>query len=376
MTKYFIPPPDSYTPRTPGVRELIEYLVSRVEEARAEGGPIFPLLISGDQGVGKSRLLAALAVELRRAGFDVYYDLALPTARGEPFDYIILDDLAALVTSWEWQTKLGRTLRKVEILIRNLGRYGYAVAAPRSGDVIKNFREKSHMLMLVSRNELKHEYGITTACDVVAVYVKYFASAELLLYQQLYIAPQKGRKYCIKWSDFVWYGDAEWRREYERVQAKREKLIARWIDELRKEAGGEELVAENPHSCAEELAKAIYRATRASTPDEAILRLLEMPDVHITTPKDRRKIEDVKARAQALVEKLGPEAAAKVAELLAAGKVIIALKAKSAIVPYTPMEFACREVGVYKRGGEPIRAYPFTIDEVIEALLGHGRRQA
>jgi len=362
MTKYFIPPGDDYTPKVPGVWDLIKYLVDRVKEARDAGGPIFPVLVVGDQGVGKSRLLAALAVELRRAGFDVYYDLALPKPREEPYDYVILDDLAALVTSWEWLTKAGRTLKKIEILIRNLGRWGYAVAAPRASDVIKNFREKSYMLVLVPRSELKHEYNISTNCDVVALYLKYASAVEYMLYYQLYIRPLRGRRYCIKWDEFPWYGDAKWRHEYERVQAKRQELVARLLDELR----GEKDQAAAARNCAGELARAIYRATGAATPGEALLRLLEMPDVYITKPRSRRRLEEIKANALPLAERLGPEAAAKVAELLAAGKAVVAVRTRSALA-YSPREFACKKATGYAEG----RAYPFTLDEVIAALLIH-----
>ena len=229
MGRYFTPPKPRPPPPPPGVADLIEYLVGRVKEAAETGGPIFPLLVVGDQGVGKSRLLAALAVELRRAGFSVWYDLELP---GGSYDYIVLDDLGALITAWEWQTRTGRLLKKVEILIRNIGRWGYAVGAPRAGDILKNFREKAKQLLLVSRSELKHEYGVETPCDVVAVYAKQMTMFDATFATHTYVWPLKGRKYCIKWGEFKWYQDPEWRTEYERVQAKREDLLQRWLDEL------------------------------------------------------------------------------------------------------------------------------------------------
>ena len=229
MGRYFNPPEPPPPPSPPGVADLIEYLVERVREAAESGGPIYPLLVTGDQGVGKSRLLAALAVELKKAGFRVWYDLELP--RGH-YDYIVLDDLGALVTAWEWQTKTGRLMKKVEILIRNIGRWGYAVAAPRAADVLKNFREKAKQLLLVSRSELKHEYGVETNCDVVAVYVKQLTTFDATFAAHTYVWPLRGRKYCIRWGEFRWYNDPEWRAEYERVQAKREDLLRRWFDEL------------------------------------------------------------------------------------------------------------------------------------------------
>jgi hypothetical protein len=227
--RYFNPPEPPEPPPSPNVVDLIGYLVRRVKEAAENGGPIYPLLVVGDQGVGKSRLLAALAVELKRAGFRVWYDLDLPSGS---YDYIVLDDLGALVTAWEWQTKAGRLLKKVEILIRNVGRWGYAVGAPRAGDILKNFREKAKQLMLVSRSELRHEYGVETPCDVVAVYVKQLTLFDAQFASHTYVWPLKGRKYCIKWGEFRWYSDPEWRAEYERVQAKREGLLRRWLEEL------------------------------------------------------------------------------------------------------------------------------------------------
>jgi len=232
--RYFNPPDPGEPPPTPNATDLIRYLTMRVKEASETGGPIYPLLVTGDQGVGKSRLLAALAVELRRAGFRVWYDLELPNGT---YDYIILDDLGALITAWEWQTKAGRLLKKVEILIRNVGRWGYAVGAPRAADVLKNFREKAKQLLLVSRSELKHEYGVETNCDVVAVYVKHVTLFDAEFSMHTYVWPLRGRKYCIKWDEFRWYSDPEWRSEYERVQAKRGDLLRRWLNELK---GGEE----------------------------------------------------------------------------------------------------------------------------------------
>ena len=227
--RYFNPPDPGEPPPTPNSTDLIRYLTMRVREAAETGGPIYPLLVTGDQGVGKSRLLAALAVELRRAGFSVWYDLELPNGT---YDYIILDDLGALITAWEWQTKAGRLLKKVEILIRNVGRWGYAVGAPRAADVLKNFREKAKQLLLVSRSELKHEYGVETSCDVVAVYAKRVTLFDVEFAAHTYMWPLKGKRYCIKWNEFPWYGDPEWRAEYERVQFKRGDLLSRWLEEL------------------------------------------------------------------------------------------------------------------------------------------------
>jgi hypothetical protein len=212
LSNFFAAPGWDFPLTLRGVEALIGGLVERVKASAGAGGPIYPLLVTGAQGVGKSRLLAALAVELKRAGFSVWYDLDIPRGR---YDYIILDDLGALVTAWEWQTKLGRLLKKVEILIRNIGRWGYAVAAPRAGDILKNFRDLAKHLWLVSRIELKYEYGVETDCDVVAVYANRVGEETLDVDLR---RPSRGTMYCIKWGEFRWYGDPEWRAEYERVQ--------------------------------------------------------------------------------------------------------------------------------------------------------------
>jgi hypothetical protein len=175
----------------------------------------------------------------------------------------VLDDLGALVTAWEWQTKAGRLLKKVEILIRNVGRWGYAVGAPRAADVLKNFREKAKQLLLVSRSELRHEYGVETNCDVVAVYVKHVTLFDAEFSMHTYVWPLRGRKYCIKWGEFPWYGDPEWRSEYERVQAKRGDLLRRWLNELK---GGEEEETTKPEGPVERVVRWIveksYEALR------------------------------------------------------------------------------------------------------------------
>jgi hypothetical protein len=218
--------PDDW--REPGVRDLIDYLVSRIEETTV----VYPLVVAGSQGVGKSRLLAALAVELRRAGLRVYYDIFLPSSLdGAPWDYMILDDLAAVATAWKWQTRAGRLLRKIEILARELSRRGYAIAAPRFSDVLKFFRERAHLLVLYDKAELRQDYGVTTDCDVLAVYAKPISQVELLAYYVMGVTPRT-RRYCIKWSEFRWYGDREWQREYERVQAKRRELAGVLLREI------------------------------------------------------------------------------------------------------------------------------------------------
>gem|GEM_PF-6002315 len=364
MTKYFIPPGDDYTPRVPDVEELLSYLVDRVREARDAGGPIFPLLFVGDQGVGKSRLLAALAVELRRAGFDVYYDLALPQAREEPYDYVILDDLAALVTSWEWLTKAGRTLKKIEILIRNLGRWGYAVAAPRAGDVIKNFREKSYMLLLVSRLQMRHEYGVETGCDVVALFAKPVTSLELTLYWQLRMVPRRGRRYCVKWGEFRWYGDAEWRREYERVQARREDLLRRWTEELEGEDEGVKLV------------RRAVALTGAGTPLEALKAILQAPgkfDVKFAIPRARHSDEDVRRRVEealALID--DEEAASAVKRLLEEGRTRAVVFAKGVLFPGMPRKLLGAPMRKLKNTrGEWRYGYSIPLDKFIKLFTGN-----
>jgi hypothetical protein len=331
------------------VVDLINYLTSRVKEAAEAGGPIYPLLVTGDQGVGKSRLLAALAVELKRAGFSVWYDLDIPRGR---YDYIILDDLGALITSWEWQTKAGRLLKKVEILIRNIGRWGYAVAAPRAIDVLKNFREKAKQLLFISRIELKHEYGVETDCDVIAVYAKHI-EAEFNIHDYL---PPRGYKYCIKWSEFKWYEDPEWRAEYERVQAKREELVQRWLEELDAqlrgdvpEGGAEAFVRRTYQFAMEELGTAVDGV-------KALRVLLENPQaagVAFIKPRISRLEEQRRALGKAL-EKLealhGEDAAAVRAalkRLLEEGKAAAVVFAKSKLLPGAPREFLGAQVSIY-----------------------------
>jgi len=67
---------------------------------------------------------------------------------------------------------------------------------------------------------------------VVAVYAKRVTLFDVEFATHTYIWPLKGRKYCIKWGEFKWYGDPDWRTEYERVQAKRVDLLRRWLNEL------------------------------------------------------------------------------------------------------------------------------------------------
>jgi hypothetical protein len=355
MGRYFDPPEPREPPPPPNVVDLINYLTLRVKEAAETGGPIFPLLVVGDQGVGKSRLLATLAVELRRAGFEVWYDLNLPRGR---FDYIILDDLAALVTAWEWQTTAGRLLKKVEILIRNIGRWGYAAAAPRATDVLKNFREKAKHLLLVSRIELKHEYGVETECDVVAVYVKQLTMFDAQFSANTYVWPLRGRKYCIKWGEFPWYSDPEWREEYERVQAKREDLMRKWLEEFKAQLRGDipgvrgdeaAFVRRVYMFAAEELGASQVTAIKA------LRALLENPQAAgLAFIKPRNRFEEQRRALEKALERLeelpGEDAAAvykTLSHLLEEGRVAAVVFAKSELVPGAPRELLGAQVGKY-----------------------------
>jgi len=381
MGRYFDPPDPPEPPPPPSAADLISYLTLRVKEAAETGGPIFPLLVVGDQGVGKSRLLAALAVELRRAGFEVWYDLDLPRGR---FDYIILDDLGALVTAWEWQTAAGRLLKKVEILIRNIGRWGYAVAAPRATDVLKNFREKAKQLILVSRMELKHEYGVETECDVVAVYVKHVTLFDMQFAAHTYVWPLRGRKYCIKWNEFPWYNDPEWRAEYERVQAKREDLMRKWLEELKAQVRGDIPGARGDEAA---FVKRAYQfaAEELGTSQvdgiKALRALLENPQAAgLAFIKPRIRFEEQRKALEKALERLyaraadGEDAAAvrtALKRLLEEGRVAAVVFAKSELVPGTPKEFLGAQVNVYTNPHTRQREYGYAVPlaRLVELFL-------
>lgn len=378
MGRYFNPtdPPDP--PPPPNAVDLISYLTMRVKEAAETGGPIYPLLVVGDQGVGKSRLLAALAVELRRAGFSVWYDLDLP--RGH-YDYIILDDLGALVTAWEWQTKAGRLMKKIEILIRNVGRWGYAVAAPRAMDILKNFREKAKQLLLVSRSELKHEYGVETDCDVVAVYAKRVTLFDVEFATHTYVWPLKGRKYCIKWGEFKWYEDPEWQAEYSRVQAKREELLRRWFEELNAQLRGD--IPRGDEAAFVERARR-FAAEELGAPQvdgvKALRVLLESPQAAgLAFIKPRIRFEEQREALEKALERLkslhGEDAAAVYAalnRLLEEGRVTAVVFAKSELMPGAPREFLGAQVNSYVNPYTKQRdhGYAVPLAKLVELFMG------
>jgi hypothetical protein len=378
--RYFNPPDPGESPQPPNVVDLISYLTMRVKEAAEAGGPIYPLLVVGDQGVGKSRLLAALAVELRRAGFSVWYDLDLP--RGH-YDYIILDDLGALITAWEWQTKAGRLMKKIEILIRNIGRWGYAVAAPRAMDVLKNFREKAKQLLLVSRIELKHEYGVETDCDVVAVYAKRVTLFDAEFATHTYVWPLRGRKYCIKWGEFKWYDDPEWRAEYSRVQAKREELLRKWFEDLNAQLRGD-----IPRGDEAAFVKRVYQfaAEELGTSQvdgvKALRVLLESPqEAGLAFIKPRNRFEEQREALEKALERLkgidGEDAAAvytALKRMLEEGKVAAVVFAKSELVPGAPREFLGAQVRGYVNPYTKQRdhGYAVPLAKLVELFIGGG----
>ena len=383
---YFNPPEPPEPPPPPNVVELVKYLVSRVKEAAEAGGPIFPLLVVGDQGVGKSRLLAALAVELRRAGFRVWYDLELP---GGSYDYIVLDDLGALVTAWEWQTKTGRLLKKVEILIRNVGRWGYAVGAPRAGDILKNFREKAKQLLLVSRSELKHEYGVETGCDVVAVYAKQMTIFDATFALHTYVWPLRGRKYCIKWGEFKWYQDPEWRTEYERVQAKREDLLRRWLEELNVQLheGTEREKEEREEDDETLFVKRAYQFAKKKLETTKIdsvkvLRVLlenaQEVGLAFVKPRGAERVREHREALEKALEKLkylpGEDAATVyiiLKRLLDENKTVAVIFAKSELVPGAPREFLGALSNTYTSPytKQRIHGYAIPLARLVEILV-------
>jgi len=381
--RYFNPPEPPPPPPPPNAADLISYLTQRVKEAAETGGPIFPLLVVGDQGVGKSRLLAALAVELRRAGFSVWYDLDLPSGR---YDYIVLDDIGALVTAWEWQTKTGRLMKKIEILVRNIGRWGYAAAAPRAMDVLKNFREKAKQLLLVSRSELKHEYGVETDCDVVAVYAKRVTLFDVEFAAHTYVWPLKGRKYCIKWSEFPWYGDPEWRSEYERVQAKRKDLLSRWLEELNAQLRGG-----IPRGDEAEFVSRVYRfaagelGTSQVDGVKALRVLLESPQAAgLAFIKPRSRLDEQRTALEKVLERLsglsGEDAAAvreALRRMLEEGRVAAVVFAKSELVPGAPREFLGAQVSGYMNPYTKQRdhGYAVPLAKLVELFTGGGEEE-
>jgi hypothetical protein len=229
-----------------GAKEFVDYVVKRVVEQR--GSPIYSALLAGDQGVGKSRLLAAIAVELRRAGLDVCYNIIIDDCLDAPHDFIIADDMAAYVSAWDWQTKVAKVLNRIHILIRNRARYGYAIAAPRVENILKPFREVGEHIFLYGKLQLYYEYGINSKYDVTAILAHKSTSLENYKTQLLYFGPWRPlRRWHWNWADWPWAQDAEWRAEYERVQAQREKLFAELTEKLLAGEGeeGEETAEEN-----------------------------------------------------------------------------------------------------------------------------------
>ena len=198
----------------PDADRLVKILAGGVERARA-AGVTYPVLIAGRQGIGKSRILAAFAVELRRRGFEVWYDVYLPPA-GSAFDYVVLDDVDALLAA------SGRRadLRKIEIAVRSAARHGYALAADAASDVYKFFKPKAAAVyLLYTPREAPESWQSRMSeeceeCDVLAC----------------------GRRcvtpFCIAWRGFKYHNDDEWRREYERVQAEKAALARKLYEEF------------------------------------------------------------------------------------------------------------------------------------------------
>jgi len=202
----------------PDADRLVEIIARGVERARA-AGVTYPVLIAGRQGVGKSRVLAALAVELRRRGFEVWYDIYLPPA-GSAFDYVVLDDVDALLAA------SGRRadLRKIEIAVRSAARYGYALAANAASDVYKFFKPKAAAVYLLFPLGEAHESWREKWWDR--------ASEECEECDVLACGRRCKTPICIVWREFKYYNDDEWRREYERVQAEKAALARKFCEEL------------------------------------------------------------------------------------------------------------------------------------------------
>ncbi|MEM4964401.1 MAG: hypothetical protein QXT13_09680 [Pyrobaculum sp.] len=213
---------------------VVDYIMKMMDEYRGHG--IYTLVIAGRQGVGKSRLMSLLALQLTKRGFDVYYDaiLNIHRLRNKKYDYVILDEIAAWIHSTEWQTKEARSLYKMEILIRDLARYGYVLAAPRDVDVLKRMRSYAHKLYLLTPEEARRLFD--TACgNVTGVYVPHDLSHIAFALGQLYYQ-NKAMTFCISWEELKAYGlySEEWQKIYDRVQKKREMLMRRAAMELEK----------------------------------------------------------------------------------------------------------------------------------------------
>lgn len=198
-------------------QDLIAFLMSELERLR--GRVIYNLIIVGAQGVGKSRIASMLAHLLTSPpkSYGVYYhiDVSKLVNGNTVYDYIILDDISASLHAYEHSTELGRTVAKLVVLIRNVARYGYIVAAPRERDILKPLRTMSYRLYLYAGAEVRKNN-----CDLYAVYVDRVM--------------RDIRTFCTSWEDIYKYGDERWRVLYEDRQQEREMYIERIKQTLRR----------------------------------------------------------------------------------------------------------------------------------------------
>ena len=190
-----------YPPPAARQSDLIEFLESTIEKFR--GRVVYGLLIAGTQGVGKSRIASMLAYNLGKQ-YKVYYDISVDELLNadETYDYVILDDISAAVHAYEYATRTARYLAKLVVLIRNIARYGFIIAAPRERDILKPLRSAaSHRLYLYAGVEARRD------CDLYAVYLDRVR--------------REVREFCSQWEDlYKRYGDG-WRELYNTVQQKR-----------------------------------------------------------------------------------------------------------------------------------------------------------
>ena len=208
--------------------DFVEYILNVAREHRnSRPAKHFTVVFTGGQGSGKSTLLSVLALNFENEmcggePCNIYYDITFPRYVG--YDYVFLDDFAATLHATEHMTKEGRTVRKMEILIREIARYGAFYAAPRESDIMKQIRVATRRVHLYTRSELK-EYGINTNCDIVAYYLR----PKILIGEG-----ETVKKFCIYIEDLKRWGylSPRWQYKYTSVQSQKKYYIEKYLKEF------------------------------------------------------------------------------------------------------------------------------------------------